>query len=139
LDYFLKKNMGMNVKKLKKFSLKGIKVDTKLLYFGYFGLKSVETGRIDSKVLKSFSLVLKRGVKLYGGNYWLGLNDSIEVTKIPIATRMGKGKGNIDRTVTFIRRGQIFCELSLSDEDFAYKILKSAASKLPIKCRIIKY
>jgi large subunit ribosomal protein L16 len=129
----------MNKKKLKKFRLKGTKVSSKLLYFGSFGLKSLETGRIDSKVLKSFLSVLKRGVKLFGGKYWLGLNNSIEVTKIPIATRMGKGKGNIDRTVAFIRKGQIFCELSISDEDFAYMLLKSAASKLPIKCRVIKY
>ena len=52
---------------------------------------------------------------------------------------MGKGKGNIARHVSFVRKGQIICELSLGNEENALKILKIAASKLPVKAKIIKY
>ena len=129
----------INKRKLRKFKLKGIKVNTKRLYFGFYGLISLETGRIDSKVLESFTMAIKRQVKLKGGKFWFYLNDSIPVTQIPIGTRMGKGKGNFYKKVAFVRKGQILCELSVSDSSTAFDILRSAASKLPVKARIVMY
>ena len=52
---------------------------------------------------------------------------------------MGKGKGNIAKQVSFVRKGQIICELSLNNEEDALDVLKIAASKLPVKAKIIKY
>jgi len=128
-----------NKKKLKKFKLKGVKINSKPLYFGFYGLISLETGRIDSKVLESFISIIKREVKLHGGKFWFYLNDSIPVTQIPIGTRMGKGKGNFFKKVAFVRKGQIFCELSVSDSSVAFNILKKASSKLPVKTKILTY
>jgi len=128
-----------NQKKLKKFRLKGIKVNTKPLYFGFYGLISLETGRIDSKVLESFVQTIKRQAKLEGGKYWFSLNDCIPITQTAIGTRMGKGKGNFFKHVAFVRKGQILCELSVFDRAPAFSILKKAASKLPVKARIVTY
>ena len=44
---------SLHYKKLRKFKLKGYKIHNKKLYFGFYGLKSLETGRIESKVFKS--------------------------------------------------------------------------------------
>jgi len=126
-------------KKLRKFKLKGVKIHNKKLYFGFYGLKSLETGRIDSNVFKSLIDIVKRKVKLNGGKFWFSLNQSIPVTQIPIGTRMGKGKGNISKHVAFVKKGQILCELSVLDSEIASKILKIAASKLPVKAKIISY
>jgi len=126
-------------KKLKKFRLKGIKVSSKKLYFGFYGLKSLETGRINSKVLVSFKNILQRQIKIKKGKLWVTINDSIPVTKIPIATRMGKGKGNFFQKVAFVRKGQILCEVSLSNPRDALAILKLAAAKMPVKTRIVSY
>jgi large subunit ribosomal protein L16 len=126
-------------KKLRKFRLKGTKVNNKRLYFGFYGLISLETGRIDSKVFKSLIDIVKRKIKSEGGKFWFYLNHTIPVTQIPIGTRMGKGKGNIAKQVAFVRKGQIICELSLDSKENALNILKIAASKLPVKSKIVIY
>jgi len=125
--------------KLKKFRLKGIKVNNKKLYFGFYGLISLETGRLDNKVVKSLIDIVKRKIKIKKGKLWFYLNMNIPVTQKSIGTRMGKGKGNIAKHVTFVRKGQILCELSLLNKEEAYEILKIASSKLPTKTRIIEY
>jgi large subunit ribosomal protein L16 len=126
-------------KKLRKFRLKGVKVNSKKLYFGFYGLVSLETGRIDSNVCKSLIDIVKRKIKSKGGKFWFYLNNSIPVTETPIGTRMGKGKGNISRHVAFVRKGQILIELSTSDKKVALDILRIASSKLPVKSKIVIY
>lgn len=130
----------LNRKKLRKFRLKGVKINNKKLYFGFYGLVSLDTGRIDSAIIKSIISIVKRKIKLNNdGKFWFYLNNSIPVTQIPIGTRMGKGKGNFFKHVAFVRKGQILCELSVSDRTTAFSILKKAASKLPVKARIVTY
>ena len=126
-------------RKLRKFRLKGIKVNSKKLYFGFYGLVSLETGRIDSHVCKSLIDIVKRKIKSKGGKFWFYLNNSIPVTETPIGTRMGKGKGNISRHVSFVRKGQILIELSTSDKKVALDILRIASSKLPVKSKTVIY
>jgi large subunit ribosomal protein L16 len=126
-------------KKLRKFRLKGSKIYKKKLYFGFYGLKSLETGRIDSNVFKSLISIVKRKIKFHKGKFWFSLNQSIPVTQSPIGTRMGKGKGNIAKHVAFVRKGQIICELSVEDKIIALHILTIAASKLPVRCKIVAY
>ena len=126
-------------RKLRKFRLKGTKVNSKKLYFGFYGLVSLETGRIDSNVCKSLIDIVKRKIKLKGGKFWFYLNNSIPVTETPIGTRMGKGKGNISRHVSFVRKGQILIELSTSDKKVALDILRIASSKLPVKSKTVIY
>jgi ribosomal protein L16 len=126
-------------KKLRKFKLKGIKINNKRLYFGFYGLITLETSRIDSKVFKSLIDIVKRKIKSKGGKFWFYLNHTIPVTNISIGTRMGKGKGNISKHVSFVRKGQIICELSLDSQENALNILKIAASKLPVKAKIVIY
>jgi large subunit ribosomal protein L16 len=130
---------SLHYTKLRKFKLKGYKIHNKKLYFGFYGLKSLETGRIESKVFKSLIDIVKRKVKLHKGKFWFSLNQSIPVTQTPIGTRMGKGKGNISHHVAFVKKGQILCELSLADKSIAFDILTIAASKLPVKCKIVVY
>jgi len=129
----------LNNKKLRKFRLKGIKVNKKKLNFGFYGLIASETGRLDLPVFKSFTTILKQKIKIHRGKMWFYLNNSIPVTQIPIGTRMGKGKGSIARHIAFVRKGQILCEISISDPKLAFDILKVASSKLPVKSRIVAY
>jgi large subunit ribosomal protein L16 len=128
-----------NNRKLKKFRLKGVKVNRKKLYFGFYGLVSVETGRIDSKVFKSLTDIVKRKVKIKKGKFWFYLNMTIPVSQSPIGTRMGKGKGNISKYISFVRKGQTVLELNVSNKKDALEILKIASSKLPIKTKIVLY
>jgi large subunit ribosomal protein L16 len=130
---------SFNNRKLRKFRLKGIKVNRKKLYFGSYGLVSLETGRVSSQVFKSLIDIVKRKIKLKKGKFWFYLNSSIPVSQIPIGTRMGKGKGNISKHVAFVRKGQTVCELNLNNPKDAFDILKIASSKLPIKTKVVVY
>jgi large subunit ribosomal protein L16 len=129
----------LNNRKLRKFKLKGTKVNRKKLYFGSYGLISLETSRVDSQVFKSLIDIVKRKIKSKKGKFWFYLNSSIPVSQIPIGTRMGKGKGNISKHVAFVRKGQTVCELNLSNSKDAFDILKTASSKLPIKTKVVVY
>ena len=128
-----------NKRKLRKFKLKGVKVNNKKLYFGFYGLVSSETGRLDSKISESIISIVKRKIKLKNGKFWFYLNHSIPVTETPIGTRMGKGKGNFAKQVAFVRKGQIICELTTVHKEDAIGLLKIVSSKLPFKARIISY
>jgi len=129
----------LNNKKLRKFRLKGIKINKKKLNFGFYGLIALETGRIGLPVIKSFTSIIKQKIKIHRGKMWFYLNNLIPVTQIPIGTRMGKGKGSIARHIAFVRKGQILCEISIYDSELAFDILKIASSKLPVKSKIVTY
>ena len=129
----------LNNRKLRKFKLKGTKVNRKKLYFGSYGLISLETSRVDSQVFKSLIDIVKRKIKSKKGKFWFYLNSSIPVSQTPIGTRMGKGKGNISKHVAFVRKGQTVCELNLSNSKDALDILRIASSKLPIKTKVVVY
>ena len=60
------------------------------------------------------------------------------VTKKPLETRMGKGKGNPELWVSVVKRGRIICELSDIDEVLAKEILKVASYKLPMKVKFVE-
>ena len=125
--------------KFRKFNLKGTKFNDKKLCFGFYGLRSMETGRLGEKHLETCIAAIKRKVKPVGGKLWLRVNPNVSVTKKPTSVRMGKGKGSIDRRVAFVRKGQIVFELSVPDEKLAISTLKLGDSKLPIKTRTIFY
>jgi len=59
-------------------------------------------------------------------------------TKTPAETRMGKGKGGVDKWVFVAKRERIICEIKGVEEASAREILKSASHKLPMKVRIVK-
>lgn len=141
MDYLLKMFLYKKIDSIKsrKFSLKGIKYNKKKLCFGFYGLKSLETGRLSAKQLETVSQAIKRKLKPLGGKYWLRLNPSISVTKKPSSVRMGKGKGNIDHYVAFIRKGQILYEISVSNKETALKALNIGSSKIPMKTKLIYY
>ena len=125
--------------KFRKFNIKGSHFSNKKLSFGYYGLKSLETGRVSKDLIMTCLTAMRRKLKPYGGKIWLRLNPCISVTKKPISIRMGKGKGSIDRYVSFVRKGQILLEVSVLDELVAYESLRLCNSKLPLKTSILKY
>ena len=61
----------------------------------------------------------------------------IGVSKKPLEVRMGKGKGSVDHYATEVKGGSVMFELVGASESIAKTALKIAASKLPIKCRIL--
>lgn len=107
-----------------------------LLKVGSVGLKSQQFGEITSKQIESMRQTVNKLIKKKG-HISINIFAHTPVTAKPIETRMGKGKGNIDRWVSRVKTGDIICEIKTSQLPIGIKALKSCQIKLPIKTKII--
>ena len=72
-----------------------------------------------------------------GGNIWIRIFPDKPVTMSPAETRMGSGKGNVERWVAVVRPGRVLFELSYPDEKIAREAISRAIQKLPIKAKFV--
>jgi large subunit ribosomal protein L16 len=66
------------------------------LNFGRLALKSVETGRLDSKQIIAMRQTINKVIKK-NGKLKINIFPDTPFSKKPLEVRMGKGKGNVDR------------------------------------------
>jgi large subunit ribosomal protein L16 len=71
------------------------------------------------------------------GQIWLRIFPDKPVSKKPLETRMGKGKGNPEFWVAVVRPGNMIVEISGCSETVAKEALARAASKIPFRCRFL--
>lgn len=106
------------------------------LAFGDIGIKALEHGRIDSRQIESARVAMTRHVKR-AGKVWIRVFPDRPLTAKPLATRMGKGKGSVEKWVMNIKPGRIIYEMIGVDEATARDALALAQSKLPFKTKIV--
>ena len=106
------------------------------LAYGEIGLKAIEHGRIDSRQIESARVAMTRHVKRQG-KVWIMVFPDKPLTKKPLETRMGKGKGPVDKWVMNIKPGRICFEMSGIGEETSREALLLAKSKLPFKTKIV--
>jgi large subunit ribosomal protein L16 len=107
------------------------------LAFGDYGLKALESAWITSNQIESCRVAITRALKK-GGKLWIRIFPDKPVTARPPETRMGKGKGNVEKWVAVVKRGKILFEIAGVKEEDALEALRIAQYKLPIKTRIVK-
>jgi len=73
-----------------------------------------------------------------GGKVWVNIFPHLSLTKKPLETRQGKGKGNPEVWVAVVKEGKIMFEVAGVDEATARETLRLAMHKLPIKCKFVK-
>ena len=73
-----------------------------------------------------------------GGKVWINIFTNLSLTKKPLETRQGKGKGNPEVWVAVVKEGKIMFEIDGVDEATAREALRLASHKLPIKCKFVK-
>lgn len=106
------------------------------LKFGSFGLKAIESGKLNSKQIESARKVVTRYMKR-AGKLWIVVFPHIPVTKKPAEVRMGSGKGGVEYYIVKIKPGRIIFEIDGIDDSSAVASLQNAAAKLPFKTKII--
>jgi large subunit ribosomal protein L16 len=89
--------------------------------FGDYALQAVERGWITAR----------------GGKIWIRVFPDKPVTKKPLETRMGKGKGNPEEWVAVIKPARILYEMEGVSESIAREAMRLAAHKLPIKTKFV--
>lgn len=72
------------------------------------------------------------------GKVWIRIFPDKPVTAKPAETRMGKGKGSVEKWVAVVRPGRVMFEIKGVPEDQAREAMRLAAFKLPIKTRFVK-
>lgn len=106
-----------------------------LINFGDYGLKALEPAWITSRQIEACRVALSRHMKR-DGKMWIRIFPDKPVTKKPLETRMGKGKGAPEFWVAVVKPGRIMFEIGGVDKKTAEEALKIAAHKLPIQTRI---
>ena len=104
--------------------------------FGQFALKALEPCWMTARQIEAARIAMTRYIKR-GGKIWIRIFPDKPVTEKPAETRMGKGKGSPEHWVAVVKPGRILFELEGVPREIAVSAMQLAASKLPIKTRVI--
>ena len=104
--------------------------------FGSYGLKAMEPGWITARQIEASRVAISRFVRKVG-KMWIRIFPDKPITKKPLETRMGKGKGAPEYWVSNVKPGRILFEVEGVPRDVAHKAFKNAGSKLPIKTKLV--
>lgn len=104
---------------------------------GEYGLMAKEGAWITANQIEAARVAMTRYMKR-GGKVWINIFPHMPITKKPIGTRQGKGKGNVEAWVAVVKEGKIMFEIAGVDEATAREALRLAAHKLPIKTKFVK-
>ena len=104
---------------------------------GNYGLMAREGAWITANQIEAARVAMTRYMKR-GGKVWTNIFPHMPLTKKPIGTRQGKGKGNVEAWVAVVKEGKIMFEVAGVDEAVAREALRLASHKLPITCRFVK-
>ena len=107
------------------------------LHFGSYGLMAKEGAWITANQIEAARIAMTRYMKR-GGKVWINIFPNLSLTKKPLETRQGKGKGNPEVWVAVVKEGKIMIEIDGVDEATAREALRLASHKLPIKCKFVK-
>lgn len=103
---------------------------------GEFALQATTAGWVSSRQIESMRRAVVRHMKRRG-RYWIRIFPDKPVTARAAETRMGKGKGSVDRWVSVVKPGRILFEVADVPEDVAREALRLAGYKLPVRTQII--
>lgn len=124
-------------RKMQRGRMCGRSKGARTIAFGDYGLMAEEPCWVDTRQIESVRVTVSRQLKKVG-QLFLRMFPDKPVSKKPIETRMGKGKGNPEFWVSVVKTGRVILELGggLTEQE-ARKILRMAAYKLPMKTRFV--
>lgn len=106
------------------------------LHYGQYGLQAMGRGWVTARQIEAGRIAITRHVKRTG-KMWVRIFPDKPLTKKPLETRMGKGKGPPEVYVAVVRPGRILFELEGVSEQVAAEALRLASHKLGIPTRLI--
>ena len=104
--------------------------------FGDYGMQCTEPGRVTSRQIEAARMAITRHVKRQG-KLWIRVCPDKPITKKPLETRMGHGKGNVEEWVAVVQPGRVLYELGGVPEDMAREAFRLAGHKLPLSCKVL--
>ena len=116
--------------------MKGKATRGNFVAYGDFGLQALEPAWITANQIEAARIAMTRHIKR-GGKVWIKIFPDKPVTAKPAETRMGSGKGAPDYWVAVVKPGRVLFEVAGVDRELATDAMMLAASKLPVKCKVI--
>ena len=104
--------------------------------YGDFGIQALEPAWITSNQIESARIAMTRYIKR-GGQVWIKIFPDKPVSKKPMGTRMGSGKGTPEYWVAVVKPGRVLFEIQGVPEETAREAMRLAMHKLPIKCKFV--
>ena len=123
-------------RKVHKGRIRGTAQKGNSLAFGEFGIQSLTRGRMTSQQIEAARVAMTRSLKRKG-KVWTRISPHKPVTKKPAETRMGKGKGGVEKWVAVIKPGTMLFEVAGCSATAAREALRLADTKLPFHCRFV--
>jgi len=116
--------------------MRGLSKGGTYLAFGTFGLQALECCWMTANQIEAARKVITRTVKR-AGKMWIRVFPDKPVSKKPLETRMGKGKGAPEFWVAVVKPGRILFELEGVPYSLAMESLTQAGNKLPIRTQVV--
>jgi large subunit ribosomal protein L16 len=114
----------------------GVATRNNKLDFGDYGLQILDRGWLTANQIEAARVAATRHMQRRG-KLWIRVFPDKPISKKPLETRMGKGKGNPEGWVACIRPGNMLIEVSGCSETVAKEALARAASKVPMRCKFL--
>ena len=105
--------------------------------FGEYGLMALDGAWVSQQQIEAARVAMTRYMKR-GGKVWINIFPHLSLTKKPLETRQGKGKGDPEVWVAVVKKGKIMFEVGGVDEATAREALRLAMHKLPMRCKFVK-
>ncbi|HOO74043.1 MAG TPA: 50S ribosomal protein L16 [Tepiditoga sp.] len=124
-------------RKVQRGTMKGYTKGGSIVHFGDWGLKALEGSWITAQQIEACRLAMVRTLKR-NGKVWIKVFPDKSITSKGIGTRQGKGKGDVEGWVAVVKPGKVLFEIGGGvDDALAKKALEYAATKLPVKTKIV--
>ena len=105
--------------------------------FGDYALQATECGRLSARQIEAARMAIQRKVKR-AGKLYIRVFPAKPLTKKPLETRMGKGKGSVEGWVANIKPGKVLYEIEGIPEELAREAFRVAGHKLPVAVQFMK-
>ena len=116
--------------------IRGVATRGNTVAYGDFGLQSLEPSWITARQIEAGRVAATHFLHREGRVYIRIFPDK-PISRKPLETRMGKGKGEPDAWVACVKPGTMLFEISGADEEAAKAALRLVAMKMPIRCRLV--
>jgi large subunit ribosomal protein L16 len=104
--------------------------------FGDYALQAVDRGYLTSRQIEAGRMAIQRETKRLGKLFIRVFPDK-PLTRKPLETRMGTGKGAVEEYVAVVLPGRVLYELEGVSKEMAEKAFKLASNKLPLTCKVL--
>ena len=124
-------------RKRMKGRLKGSATQGERIVFGTLAIQATGRGFVNSREIEAARRAITRRIRRTG-KLWIRVFPDKPLTKRPAETRMGKGKGSLDKWVCPVKPGRILFEIDGVEDSLSKSAFNIAQSKLSVSTQIVE-